>query len=649
MSTEYIRLPIGGVPVYSSLAAFPVSAPNGSLAVDGSTDILYIYSTTAMMWEPIGGTAVPLGVGPIDSQPPSANGLVIANNLLYAQSASITVPGMVNDAAQSFAGNKIFTGTIAASNLSGTNTGDVTLSAVGSSPNANAATLTGQVLNLQPFNSANPGVATASGGGTVNFLRADGTWTAPTGTAGITALTGDVTATGPGSVPATLATVNGNVGTFGSASSVPTFTVNAKGLITAASANAVIAPAGTLSGTTLASNVVTSSLTSLGIQSQALNMGSHLIDNVTDPVSAQDAATKNYVDMVASGIQPIQAVYAATTGSNIPGTYLNGAAGVGATFTTTSVSTFTVDGVTPPLNSRVLIKDQSSGFQNGVYNITQVATGVLPTIFTRSLDFNTAANMNAGNLIPVINGTLNSQTSWLQTATINTVGTDSLVFIEWTANPANYLLKANNLSDVASKPASYNNISPMTTTGDIEYEVSANTAARLPIGSTGDVLTVAGGVPTWAPAGAGSFPGTNWNSALTFTTNNLGSTNNNFWSRRVGDSLEIRGSFTSTTPNSAVGLINMPAGLTIDSSKFSASSDIQVVGFANVLPVTTAALFSAGGTGIAIVYDGSTTSSVYMSFQASSNTYNQDNTNNYIGAGFVISFLFTVPITQYAF
>lgn len=51
----------------------------------------------------------------------------------------------------------------------------------------------------------------------------------------VTALTGDVTATGPGSVAATLATVNTNVGSFGSATQVPAYTVNAKGLTTAAS------------------------------------------------------------------------------------------------------------------------------------------------------------------------------------------------------------------------------------------------------------------------------------------------------------------------------------------------------------------------------------------------------------------------------
>lgn len=83
-------------------------------------------------------------------------------------------------------------------------------------------------------------------------------------TAGITALTGDVTATGPGSVAATLATVNANTGSFGSSTSIPNFTVNGKGLITAAGSNVVIAPAGTLTGTTLASNVVSSSLTSVG-------------------------------------------------------------------------------------------------------------------------------------------------------------------------------------------------------------------------------------------------------------------------------------------------------------------------------------------------------------------------------------------------
>ena len=51
-------------------------------------------------------------------------------------------------------------------------------------------------------------------------------------------------------------------------------------------------------------------------------------------------------------------------------------------------------------------------------------------------------------------------------------------------------------------------LNPSTTLGDIEYRSStANTNTRLGIGTTGQVLTVAGGVPSWATAGA---TGSNW-------------------------------------------------------------------------------------------------------------------------------------------
>lgn len=77
------------------------------------------------------------------------------------------------------------------------------------------------------------------------------------------ALSGDAT-TPANSCSVTLGTVNSNIGAFGSTTAIPTITVNGKGLVTAVTTNAVIAPAGTLTGTALPAGVTGSSLTSVG-------------------------------------------------------------------------------------------------------------------------------------------------------------------------------------------------------------------------------------------------------------------------------------------------------------------------------------------------------------------------------------------------
>lgn len=92
---------------------------------------------------------------------PNGNAASLSGQQLSLQPADGTNPGVVTAGTQTIGGNKTFLGTISASNFSGTNTGDVTLAPVGAVPNANGATLTGQQLNLEPASATYPGVVTA--------------------------------------------------------------------------------------------------------------------------------------------------------------------------------------------------------------------------------------------------------------------------------------------------------------------------------------------------------------------------------------------------------------------------------------------------------------------------------------------------------
>jgi hypothetical protein len=348
-------------------------------------------------------------------------------------------------------------------------------------------------------------------------------------TARTIAFTGDATASGSFDGSAnysqaiTLATVNSNVGQFGSATAIPIITVNGKGLVTAVStaniattlnitgdtgsdgisllsetlgfvggtgitssvtANTVtfdidstvatLTGSQTLTNKTISgasntlsnignSSLVNSSVTfgtttvALGSSSTTIagltqvdvgnvrvtgntisstntngnivldpngtgtvDVSSSRITNLAEPVADSDAATKYYVDAARSGLDVKQSVRVATT-ENI-----------------TLSNTQTIDGIALSVGDRVLVKDQNTGSQNGIYVVADGA-------WTRATDFDAPNEVTSGVFTFVEQGTVNSDCGFvLTTDGTVVVGTTALSFTLFSASGT--LIAGNGLS-----------------------------------------------------------------------------------------------------------------------------------------------------------------------------------------------------------
>jgi hypothetical protein len=129
---------------------------------------------------------------------------------------------------------------------------------------------------------------------------------------------------------------------------------------------------------------------------------------VPTPVAGTDAANKTYVDSVAMGIDWKQSVHMAST----------------ANLTLSGLQT--VDGVVGGSGSRILVKNQSTGSENGIYNM-------LSGSWTRASDANSNDNVNASMAVFVEEGSTNADTGWvLTTDNPIVVGTTALVFTQFT-------------------------------------------------------------------------------------------------------------------------------------------------------------------------------------------------------------------------
>ena len=169
-------------------------------------------------------------------------------------------------------------------------------------------------------------------------------------------------------------------------------------------------------------------LSALAVPLADINLNNNKITNVATPINSTDAANKQYVDDVAQGLH-IHAASLAGTTANLNATYSNGTSGVGATLTNAGTqAAFSVDGVSPAINSRILVRLQTNTFENGIYTLTTVGSVSTNWVLTRATDFDTAAEIAGGDFTFVDTGSTLANTGWVCTSDVTTVGTDPIVF-----------------------------------------------------------------------------------------------------------------------------------------------------------------------------------------------------------------------------
>lgn len=171
--------------------------------------------------------------------------------------------------------------------------------------------------------------------------------------------------------------------------------------------------------------------------------------DITDTSQSLAGSDKRYnfydiFDFISTlyGLVTYSPVYALSA-TNLNANYSNGISGVGATLTNAgSQIIFQIDSVFPPLNSYVLISNQSNAAQNGIYQVTNIGSSVSNWVLTRSTGFNSSINIINGAVVLVQFGSTESNTFWqLQFNNSVVVGTTLLNFFPFSFVNNSQILK----------------------------------------------------------------------------------------------------------------------------------------------------------------------------------------------------------------
>lgn len=294
----------------------------------------------------------------------------------------------------------------------------------------------------------------------------------------------------------------------------------------------------------------------------AVAWNSQRITGLADPASAQDAATKNYVDATIQGLQVKPTARLATAAALPANVYSNGTAGAGATLTASANAALSIDGVAVAAGDVVLVKNEAAAANNGLYSVTAIGSGAQKYVLTRHIDMDLAGEYS-GAFVPVgAGGTVNANTLWLANPTPPvTVGTTAIPFTQ--LNSATSYTAGNGIN-IAGNAISAVGVAGFITVGGTGITIDTAYVGQPSITTLGTIATGTWNGSTIAVNKGGT-------GAVTFTAGYLKASGvSAFTTSATIPSTDITGLGTMATQNaSAVAITGGTLdGITIDAGTF---------------------------------------------------------------------------------
>jgi len=267
-------------------------------------------------------------------------------------------------------------------------------------------------------------------------------------------------------------------------------------------------------------------LSAVGAPTGNVDFATYKITNLGAPTSANDAATKSYVDNTTAGLNFHAAVHAATT-ANLSATYDNGTSGVGATLT--GSGTFPqIDGHTVQEQERVLVKNQSTASQNGIYVLTDDGDPSGSWVLTRATDADNSPSGEVayGDFTFVQNGGQGGYGFIVNTTGTITIGTTGIDYVQF--NAGQVVVAGNGLTETTPGTLAINtavtvdlNTAQTLTNKTITGTFSGNITGNVTGDVSGNAGTVTNGVVT-----TGSYADPAWITSLAASKVGLGNVEN---------------------------------------------------------------------------------------------------------------------------